>query len=86
MGGEVDAGLLRDVPEAAAAVVLEQGVAAAHGGDEQVLVAVVVDVAEGRGHADAVRPGRRPPARVMFRNVPPPRFFQSSLPPTWLTK
>ena len=35
------------------AVVLEQHVAAAHRGDEQVRVAVVVDVRERRAHADA---------------------------------
>ena len=37
------------------AVVLEQAVAPAHGGHEEVGVAVVVDVAERRGHARCVR-------------------------------
>ena len=50
----IDASRLRDVGEPAVPVVLEQDVAAAYRRDEQVLVAVVVDVREGRGHADAV--------------------------------
>ena len=67
------------------AVVLEKQIAAAHRGDEEIRVAVVVDV--GKGSATLMRPGTPTPASaVMFLNLPPPRFFQSSLPPVWLTK
>ena len=44
---------LRDILEMPVAVVLKQNVAAADRGDEQILVAVVVDIRERRGHADA---------------------------------
>ena len=37
------------------AVVLEQHISATNGGDEKILVAVVVDIGEGCGHADAAR-------------------------------
>ena len=63
------------------AVVLEQRVAAANGRDEEILVAVVVGVGERRGDADPVRQADAGlPGDVL--NRPPPRFFQSSLPPT----
>ena len=52
---------LRDVLEMPVPVVLEQHVAAANRRDEQILVAVVVDVGERGGDADPVRPGRRRP-------------------------
>ena len=44
----IDAGGLRDVAEVAHAVVLEQHVPFAHGGHEQILIAVVVDVGKRR--------------------------------------
>ena len=47
-----------DIPEQTAAVVLEQQVAAAHGGNVEVAVAVVVGVRERRRHADAVGHGQ----------------------------
>ena len=50
---EIEAGLLRDVPEASVPVVLEQHVAAAHRRDEEILIAVVVHVGERRRHADS---------------------------------
>src|SRR6185295_16655477 len=49
--------LLGDVLEAAVAVVEEQMVALADGGDEEVRVAVAVDVGEGGGDADLVGEG-----------------------------
>ena len=74
-------GFLGDIFEMSVAVVLEQCVAAANGCDEQILVAVVVDI--GEGGATLIRPGSPTPAScVMFLNLPPPRFFQSSFPPT----
>ena len=51
----IDAGRLGNVPETAAAVVLEQHVAFADRGDEEILVAVVVDVRERGGDADSAR-------------------------------
>jgi len=69
----------------APAVVLEEDVAAADRRDEEVLVAVVVGVGErGRDLTRSARP--TPASRVMLRNRPFPRFFQSSLPPSWLRK
>ena len=55
MGAEIDAGLFRNIFEVPVSVVLEQHIAAANGRDEQVLVAIVVNVAEGGGYADAAR-------------------------------
>ena len=61
-------------------------VAAADGGDEEILVAVVVDVGEGGGDADPVGQADAGLGRDVAGTCRPPRFFQSSLPPTWLTK
>jgi hypothetical protein len=68
MRREIDAGLLRDVGEAAVTVVLEQHVAATNGGDHQILIAVVVEIAKGRRHADAI--GERDAG--LFRDVGEP--------------
>ncbi len=54
VAGVGHAGRLADVAELAAAEVLEEGVAHAHGADEEVGVAVVVDVGEGGRDRDAV--------------------------------
>ena len=72
----VQAGGGGDVAEAALAVVLEQHVAAAHGRDVEIGVAVVVDVGE---DADTLTlPGTPTPAdAVMSSNLPPPAFRQS---------
>ena len=67
---------MRDVLEAPVAVVLEQHVAAAYGGDEQILIAVVVDVGERSRDADRSA-SPTPASAVMSLNRPPPRFFQS---------
>ena len=66
-------------------VIFKQRVAAAHCSDEQILVAIVVGI--GKGGCNADQAGSATPAsEVMFLNLPPPMFFHSSLPPTWLTK
>ena len=57
MADVAEAGRRGDVAEVAVAVVLEQHVAAAHGGDVEIRVAVVVDVGERGRHADL--PGDR---------------------------
>jgi hypothetical protein len=51
---QADSRLGGDVLEPAVTVVLEQGIATADRRDEQILIAVVVDVSECRAHADAI--------------------------------
>ncbi len=53
----VEARFLRDVPEVALPVVLEEDVSAAHGRDVKVRISVVVDVGERGRHADPVLHG-----------------------------
>ena len=50
-----EAGLFRDVGEVTASIVDEQVVATANRRDEQIGVAIVIDVGEGGGHADQTR-------------------------------
>ena len=82
----VEAGCRGDVLEVALAVVLEQHVAAAHGGDVEIRVAVVVDVGErGRdadlaGDRDAGR--RRDVLELAAAEIP----ARAGCRPTWLTK
>jgi hypothetical protein len=73
---QIDSGLRRDVFEMAVTVVLEEHVAAPHGSDEQILVAIIIDVSERSRHADAVRQGHAGLVRYVSE-FPPPRFFQS---------
>ncbi len=52
MGDEAEAGFLGDVGEMAVAVVVEQDIAAAHGGDEEVRETVVINVRKSSADAD----------------------------------
>ena len=72
MRHQIDARLFADVLEVSVSVVLEQHIAAAYRGDEQILIAVVVDVGERGGDADSAG---QPDARLL-RDVPEPASAQ----------
>jgi hypothetical protein len=53
MGRETDIGLRGDVAKASAAVIFEEQIPSSHGGDEQVLVGIVIDICERGSHGDS---------------------------------
>jgi hypothetical protein len=55
VGRETDTGLRRGVAKASAAVIFEEQIPASHGGHEQVLVSVVVDIRERGSDGDSTR-------------------------------
>ena len=70
----------------ALAIVLEQHVAAAHGRDVEIGIAVVVDVGEGRRHADLAVHRNAGRSRDVLELAAAKISATSWLPPTWFRK